>query len=143
MPTPETSSQSQKTRLAAAIAKGVSIGEWAKANNVPRRTAYRWANEARVRARIAQGRKRELDRAVGAMSESVHWAAGQIRGLAMSAASESVRLAALKLIFSNMFEISEFADLQHRIAQLEARHARAFVAQKSAVGSGARQDITN
>jgi hypothetical protein len=138
MPTPGSSSDALKIKLAAAIQKGLSVGKWAKANNVPRRTAYRWASDPKVRARIARGRKRALDQAVGEMSESVHWAAGQIRDMAAAAKSESVRLAALKLIFSNMIEMSEFADLQHRIAQLEARHGRSHMGQKGAAEATSR-----
>ena len=53
------------------------------------------------------------------MSGSVNWAVKGIRTLAESAQSESVKLAALKTIFSNMMAVSEFAELQHRMTQLE------------------------
>ena len=62
-----------------------------------------------------------LDRAIGQMANKVNTAADGINTLAMTAASESVRLAALRTIFTNMMAVSEFADLQVRMAQIEER----------------------
>jgi hypothetical protein len=39
------SANSQKKLLAAAIAEGTAVGKWASSNEVPERTAYRWAAE--------------------------------------------------------------------------------------------------
>jgi hypothetical protein len=36
--------QKRKTRLALAIAQGKSVAAWARDNQVPRGTAYRWAS---------------------------------------------------------------------------------------------------
>jgi hypothetical protein len=36
---------SQKMLLAAAIAEGTAVAKWASSNDVPERTAYRWAAE--------------------------------------------------------------------------------------------------
>ncbi len=119
MTSPEKSPQSQKTKFVSAIAKGVSIREWAKKNEVPERTAYRWASDPRVKARVDKCRRRALDRAIGHMSHKVNWAARGITKLAKNAVSEPVRLAALRTIFSNMMDVTEFADLQDRMTQLE------------------------
>jgi hypothetical protein len=123
---PELSTDYLKNKLAAVIATGGSIKLWAKANQVPERTAYRWSADPRVKAEIAQARMRSLDRAISEMSRCVRWAVAETRDMAESASSESVRLAALKQIFSNMTDVAEFAEMQHRIAQLEEwNHERA------------------
>jgi phage terminase large subunit-like protein len=51
----EISSKSQKNKLAYSIANGKSISEWAKTNNVPRRTAYRWSSAPEVRDVMVEG----------------------------------------------------------------------------------------
>ncbi len=119
MSLPENSPKSQRTKLAIAIANGAKISTWANANKVPLRTAYRWARDPGVRAKVDSCRHRALDRAIGQMARNVSFAADGITQLAKGAVSESVRLAALRTIFSNMMAVSEFADLQLRITQLE------------------------
>jgi hypothetical protein len=121
VPNPEKSRQSQRTQLAVAIAERMSVAAWARTNNVPKRTAFRWAREAKVRASVDFCRRRALDRAIGSMAKHVNWAANGIVTLARSANSESVRLAALRAVFSNMMAISEFAGLEGRMAQIEEK----------------------
>jgi hypothetical protein len=116
---PENPPQSQKTKLVCAIAKGESVRKWAKDNEVPERTAYRWASDPQVQARVQKCRRRALDRAIGHMSDRVNWASRSITSLAEHAVSEPVRLAALRTIISNMMAVSEFAELQDRLTQLE------------------------
>jgi hypothetical protein len=115
----EKSPEKKKHKLAIAIAGGASIRAWARVNNVANRTAYRWASDPMVRAKVASCRRRALDRAIGQMSRSVNSAAIGIKELSKAAASESVKLAALKTIFSNMIAVTEFADLQDRMTHLE------------------------
>ena len=43
----------KKMGLAEAIARGVSICSWARKNDVPKTTAYRWAQEPQVRIEAA------------------------------------------------------------------------------------------
>jgi hypothetical protein len=116
---PENSTKSQKTKLAASIAKGLSVAKWANDNQVPARTAYRWSVDPEVRARVERSRRRALDRAIGHMSHRVNWAAKGITTLAKTAVSEPVKLAAFKTIISNMMAVSEFAELKDRMAELE------------------------
>jgi hypothetical protein len=115
----ENSPKSQKPTLIHAIANGVSISKWARENKVPNRTAFRWASDPEVRAKAENARRRAVDRAIGKMSRSVNWAAMGIKKLADSAASEPVRLAALRTIFTNMMAVTEFANLKDRMTQLE------------------------
>ena len=86
--------QSKKTHLALALAQGRSVTTWACANDVPRRTAYRWASEPAVRAAVESYRRRVIDRAVGRLAKHATWAADTIAKLAKDAQSESVRLSA-------------------------------------------------
>jgi hypothetical protein len=85
----------------------------------PDRTAYRWATEPKVRAKIDTYRRRAVDQAIGRLAMRVSWAAGGIVKLAKDANSESVKLAALRSIFSNMMAVSKFAGLDDRVTDIE------------------------
>jgi len=52
---PEERPRSRKTELALAIANGTSVTAWARGNQVPKRTAYRWAGEPEVRSAGSSG----------------------------------------------------------------------------------------
>jgi hypothetical protein len=52
------SANCQKMLLAAAVAEGTAVAKWASINEVPERTAYRWAAEAEVRSEIESIRRR-------------------------------------------------------------------------------------
>ena len=108
---------SPKTELA--IANGTSVAGWARGNSVPERTAYRWSRELKVRAAVESCRRRAVDRAVGRMAKRITWATDGIAKLAKSADSESVKLAALRAILSDMMAVSKFAGLEHRVTKLE------------------------
>jgi hypothetical protein len=118
-PRPENSPLSPKGQLAIAIAGGLSASRWAAANKVPTRTAQKWARDPKVRAEVERVRRRALDRAVGRMARRVTWATDGIVKLAGGAESESVKLAALKAIFSNMMAVSKFGGLEDRMTELE------------------------
>lgn len=111
--------QSKKTLLALALAQGRSITTWARTNEVPRRTAYRWAGEPAVRSAVRLYRRRAVDRAVGRLATSATWAADRLTKLAKNAESESVQLGALRAILSHMMTVSEFATLEESVAQIE------------------------
>ena len=53
------------------------------------------------------------------MAKRVAWATERIAHLAENARSESVRLAALRSILSDIMAVSDFAGLEERIAKLE------------------------
>ena len=115
----ENSPKNSKTQLAVAIAQGETAAEWARKNNVPKRTAQRWAREPEVRAAVESIRRRALDRAVGLMSRHAKWATNGILKLGESAASESVRLAALRAVLSDMMAVSKFGGLEDRMTEIE------------------------
>ena len=116
---------SLKSKLASALAEGKSSAEWASANGVAERTAQRWASDPEVRAEVEAYRRGNLDQAVSRMSLRTVWATDQIAELAEKARSESVRLAALRSMLSDMMAVADFAGLEQRIAKLEEQdHVR-------------------
>jgi hypothetical protein len=117
--TPEDRPRSRKTELALTIANGTSVTAWARANEVPKRTAYRWSGEPKVRAAVESYRRRAVDRAIGRMDRRVTWATDGIAKLAEGAESESVKLTALRAILSDMMAVSQFAGLEQRITEIE------------------------
>jgi hypothetical protein len=117
--------RSQRTQLALAIANGTSVAAWACGNEVPKRTAYRWSREPKVRTAVESYRLRAVDRAIGRMARRATWATEGIAKLAKSAESESVRLAALRAILSDMMAVSQFARLEKYLTESEEQpHAR-------------------
>jgi hypothetical protein len=54
----------------------------AQKNNVPARTAFRWARQPNIRTSVESSRRRALDRAVGRMARHVTWATDGIANLA-------------------------------------------------------------
>jgi hypothetical protein len=111
--------QTSKSQLAVAIAQGETAAKWAKKNNVPNRTAQRWARESEVRASVESIRRRALDRAVGVMSRNAKRATLGIVKLSESAASEAVRLAALRAVLSDVISVSKFGCLEDRMTEIE------------------------
>jgi len=116
---PEERPRSPKTELALAIANGTSVSAWARGNEVPKRTAYRWAGEPKVRAAVESYRRRAVGRAIGRMARRVTWATDGIAKLAQGAESESVKLTALRAILSDMMAVSQFARLEQRMTEIE------------------------
>ncbi len=111
---------SKQDQLALAIARGTSVTLWARANQVPRRTAYRWASDPKVRDVVETCRRRARDRAIGRMARRATWASDQIAILATAAESESLKLRALRSIFSDVVAVSKGPDLKSRLAEIEA-----------------------
>jgi hypothetical protein len=48
----EENREGMKPELAIALARGISVGAWARARGVPRSTVYRWALEPEVRKMV-------------------------------------------------------------------------------------------
>ncbi len=113
------STNSQKMLLAVAIAHGTSIEKWASSNGVPKSTAYRWAARPEVRAEVESIRRRALDKAIGRLATRAAWAVEKIVELGGNAASESVRLSALRAVMSDFIAVSNFAGLEGRVTKLE------------------------
>jgi len=113
------STNSQKMLLAVAIAEGTAVEKWASSNEVPERTAYHWAAQPEVRAEVESIRRRALDEAIGRLAKRATWAVDGIVELGGNAASESVRLSALRAVMSDFIAVSNFSGLERRVTELE------------------------
>jgi hypothetical protein len=111
--------ESKKGDLALALAQGHTVSAWARAHQVPKRTAYRWAADPKVRRAVEAIRRRALERAVGVMTTRATWAAKKIYNLGKTAGSESVKLSAPRAILSDMMSVSQFSTLEGRAAEVE------------------------
>jgi len=116
---PQVLRKAKKVLLAAAIAEGESVDEWARENGVHRSTAFRWAREPSVRRVVEACRRRTLDQAIGRMTKRTPWACDRIAMLAEAAESESVQLRALGSMISNVMAVGKFSNLENRLAQLD------------------------
>ena len=116
---PEEVPQQKKTRLALAIARGESVAAWARQNEVPRRTAFRWARDTKVRLAVEAGRRYALDRAIGRMARLATKAADGIARLGEGAESESVQLRAWRAILADQMAVSKFSNLEQRMVEIE------------------------
>ena len=72
------------------------------------------SRNARFELEVEAYRRSVLDRAVGLMARRATWATNGIAKLARGAKSESVRLAVLRSILSDMMSVSDFAVLEQR-----------------------------
>jgi hypothetical protein len=116
---------SRKKQLVIALTEGKLLDDWARENGISRRTAYRWAKDPKVKAAVNLHRRMAVDQSLAVMSEQVTWAAKAIGELGKNAASESVKLRALKAVFANLVAVSKFGGLEERITELEEQfHAR-------------------
>ena len=111
--------QNAKVKLALAMARGESASAWARQNDVPSRTARRWAKDPRVRTAIEAWRHRALSRAIGRMASLALKAANGIAGLAEGAESESVQLRAWRAILADQMAVAKFSDLEQRMLEIE------------------------
>src|SRR3954468_1117312 len=109
----------KKINLALAVAEGESIAEWARQNEVPERTAQRWAQDRNVRREVDACRRRALNEAIGRMTRMSMNAVDGIVTLAREADSESVQLRAWRGVLADLMSVSKFSDLEHRMTELE------------------------
>jgi hypothetical protein len=109
----------KKIRLALAIAEGESNSAWAQQNEVPERTAFRWARDPKVRREVEACRRRIVNQAIGRMTGMAMNAVDGIANLAQEAQSESVQLRAWRAILADMMSVAKFSDLEYRMAEIE------------------------
>jgi hypothetical protein len=105
----------KKTSLALAIARGQSIAAWAKKNEVPRCTAFRWASDPKVRRAVEASRRP----AIGRLASFALKAVDAIVTLAKEAEAESVQLMAWRAILADQMAVTKFSDLEYRMAEIE------------------------
>jgi hypothetical protein len=111
--------KNQKIKLAREIARGGSITAWARKNNVPARTAYRWARDRKVREAADLWRRTALSQAIGRMVRCSTSAVAGIERLARDADSEAVRLRAWRAILADQMAVAKFSALEGRLLEVE------------------------
>jgi hypothetical protein len=115
----EFEARDKKNSLALAIARGNSIAAWARKNNVPLRSAYRWASDPEVRESSELWRRRALNQAIGRMTRFATKAADGIAKLATVSDSDSIRLRAWRAILADQMAVAKFSILEDRMTELE------------------------
>jgi hypothetical protein len=105
--------------LAQALAAGDSAASWAEAHHIPRRTAYRWAAEAGLKARVRGLRQDLVTDAVGRLAGAATAAVDTLRGLMAEGQPASVRLGAARAILTALIDVQTHAELADRVAHLE------------------------
>jgi hypothetical protein len=118
---PKINNQHRKAQLALALVGGSTAIAWAKENNVPESTIYRWANSDEVEEAVNQARQAVWEQTISKLIQHATTAAGQIVKLAEEAASESVRLSASRAVLADLMAVSNYAALERRIAKVERR----------------------
>jgi hypothetical protein len=121
---PSKRNENRLNSLAFAVAAGRSVASWCGEHKIPKRTAYDWTKLPEFKVMVSAHRRRLIDVGLGKLTKHVGKAVAQIAELATSAESESVRLAAARAILSELIAIGNYADLEARVADLEARAER-------------------
>jgi hypothetical protein len=117
--------ENHKANLALAMAAGTAVPDWARANDVPSRTAYTWSRSPEVLDQVKLIRSQVLDRTAGRLSDNATAAADKIAKLAQEAASESVQLQAARAVLAELVTVSNYVALERRLDELERRVAHA------------------
>ena len=139
MPCKKTCARIKKNQLALAIARGESITAWARQNEVPLRTAYRWSREPQVRSEVQEWRRYVLDLAISRMARLSLKATDGIAKLGAGAESESVQLRARRAILADQMAVSKFSDLEYRMTEIEEQ-IRERTGNAGQAGYGAPKD---
>jgi hypothetical protein len=117
--------ENHKANLALAMAAGTAVPDWARENDVHRRTAYTWSRSPEVLDQVKLIRSQVLDRAAGRLSDNATAAADKIAKLAQEAASESVQLQAARAVLAELMTVSNYLAIERRLDELERRVAHA------------------
>ena len=110
--------------MAKALAAGDSAAAWAEVNDVPRRTAYRWAAEAGLKARVRGLRQDLVTDAVSRLAGAATAAVDTLRGLLAAGQPATVRLGAARAILTALIDVQAHAELADRVTRLEAQGER-------------------
>jgi hypothetical protein len=113
--------QHRKAQLALALAAGSTAIGWARENDVPESTVYRWATSDEVEEAVNGIRREVWQQTIARLSQNATAAADQIAKLAQEAASESVRLAASRAVLADLMAVTDYAALERRLAKIERR----------------------
>jgi hypothetical protein len=123
--------ESLRTEFALHIAAGGLVAAWYKAKGIPKPTAYRWYRSPEIKAKVAEYRRRAVDRAIGRMAKNLGKAVSRIIDLIETGQTDAVKLSAAKTLVDKLIAVqnhaeltAELKDLNKRLAVQEARRAR-------------------
>lgn len=112
----------RQVKVATLLAAGLRVAATAKAAGVGARTIGTWQMDPEFRRLVASIRDRLTDRAVGLLSRNVATAARRLAQLVRSE-NEGIALRAALGLLDVAARYRDRADLEERVAQLEARLA--------------------
>jgi hypothetical protein len=108
--------------LAAELARGATVAEAAKTARISEATAYRRLEQPEFNARVSELRSAMVKTAAGRLADGMTEAADVLRKL-LTSASEGIKLRASVALLEQCVKLTELADLQQRVAELERRLA--------------------
>jgi hypothetical protein len=112
--------------LLLALACGATVEAAARQCGLTERTVYRRLKESAFRARLQDLRADMVRRSAGMLTAAANTAVSTLLSLQKESVADNVRLGAARAILEIGMRIRELADLETRIATLEAQaHAEA------------------
>ena len=84
-----------------------------------RSTAFRWAQDPKVRREVDACRRRALNQAIGRLTGMAMNAVDGIATSRQGADSESVQLRAWRGVLADLMSVSKFSDLEYRMTEIE------------------------
>ncbi|MFY9611633.1 MAG: hypothetical protein WAU45_23845 [Blastocatellia bacterium] len=105
--------------LITSLAGGSSVREAAALAGVSERTAHRRWSDPGFRLKVNEAWSEIVRQAVGKLGDASTHAAAVLREL-LNADSESVRLSAARSILDHTVRLSEFANVEQRLSNLES-----------------------
>jgi hypothetical protein len=110
--------------VALALAGGATQKQAGIDNGVTGRTVGLWLAEPDFKARVTALRGEMVARAVGKLADGAAAAADELRRLLSEAEADAIKLQASKAVLELGTRLRESAELEGRLAELEARVAR-------------------
>ena len=107
--------------LAASVAAGSSIRDAAQAAGCSESSAYNISRSPEFREMVATIRTESIAAAVGVLSQAASKAAQTLVDLLSDEQEPKDRLAAARLILTNLAPIQELGELRERIAKIEGQ----------------------
>ena len=90
------------------------------------RTAFRWAQDPKVRREVEACRRRVVNQAIGRLTGMTTKAADRISTLAQEADSESVQLRAWRGVLADLMSVSKFSVLEYHMTEIEEEIDKRF-----------------
>jgi hypothetical protein len=107
--------------LLLALACGATVEAAAKQCNLSDRTVYRRLKESTFKAKLSEMRSDMVRRAAGMLTAAATAAVNTLLSLQKESAPPAVRLGAARAILELGIKVREMAELENRIAALEAQ----------------------